>query len=155
MDRKLYDGRIAEIRTVGSDTEALARTIWMEARGEGKRTVTWDDDYRAMVLVGGVIMERVRKPGWWGKTLKEVAVNPSQFSCWRQEDPNVAAGMFVTFSDSSYCMAYGIAVGLITETIDYRVITSGATHYHAKEVHPLWADTLAHVATVGNHLAYA
>lgn len=154
MDRALYDARMAEIRA-GSDTEALARTIWMEARGEGKDTLTWADDHRGMILVGGVVLERLKKPGWWGRTLKEIAVNPSQFSCWRADDPNVSKGLTVSFNDPQYCMAFGVAVGLITGTIDYRAVTLGATHYHAKEVHPDWADKLAHVVTVGRHLGYA
>jgi hypothetical protein len=61
------------------DKQIMGLTIYGEARGEideGK------------IAVGTVILERVDKQGWMGKTIQEVCLKPYQFSCYLPSDPN-------------------------------------------------------------------
>ena len=69
-----------DLNTVTYD-DILARTIVGEARGEG---------HTGMVAVANVVMNRVAKPSWWGRTVKDVCLKPYQFSCWNVGDPNRA-----------------------------------------------------------------
>ena len=45
---------------------------------------------------------------------------------------------------------------IIAEKVLYGMydFTEGATHYHNDTVHPYWADHLAHVVTIDNHIFY-
>ena len=66
------------------EVDVLARTIWGEARGEGKE---------GMEAVASVILNRTeiakRLDGyWWGNTIIQVCQKPYQFSCWNKLDPN-------------------------------------------------------------------
>lgn len=62
-----------DIRTQLTPEQALTLTLWAEARGEGDQ---------GMTAVGCVIRNRAAQPGWWGKSIKQVCLLPSQFSCW-------------------------------------------------------------------------
>ncbi len=55
------------------DLYYLSRTIWGEARGEGRN---------GMLHVGSVILNRVDS-GRWDDSIKEVVLAPSQFTTWR------------------------------------------------------------------------
>ena len=48
-----------------NEIDLLARTIWGEARGEGQT---------GMQAVANVIMNRVKKGGWWGATVQDVVL---------------------------------------------------------------------------------
>ncbi|MDY6408142.1 MAG: cell wall hydrolase [Pseudomonadota bacterium] len=62
-----------------SETEILAKTLYGEARGEG---------ISGLEAVANVILNRVKHPCWWGKSIQEVCLKPMQFSCWNTDDPN-------------------------------------------------------------------
>ena len=122
----------------------IARTIWGEARGEG---------YSGMQAVANVIMNRVRRGGWYGTTPKDVVLKKLQFSVWNDKDPNKAKMLSVNGSDSKFAMAQQIAhlayTGQLTD------ITKGATEYHTKQISPNWDyGKLAQVGTIGNHVFY-
>src|SRR5688572_17412765 len=71
-----------------SDVDAMARTLYGEARGEpeaGQIAVAWVIRNRVTTDLRGD-----KKPDWWGEGVQGVCVNPSQFSCWRTDDPNRA-----------------------------------------------------------------
>ena len=66
------------------DVDALARTVFGEARGEclsGQEAV-------ASVILNRVAFSGRRGGYWWGNTVYEVCHKPWQFSCWNQNDPN-------------------------------------------------------------------
>ena len=52
---------------------AMAATVWGEARGE---------PFEGKVAVAWVIINRSRKPGWWGEDIRSVCSARWQFSCW-------------------------------------------------------------------------
>src|SRR3546814_9887201 len=63
---------------IGNDpVDLLARTIWGEARGE---------PVRGMEAVAAVVMNRVARPGWWGRTVASVCTKAYQFACWNEDD---------------------------------------------------------------------
>ena len=57
-----------------SSVEALALTIWAEARGES---------HDGQLAVGYVILNRAMQ---WHKSIKEVCYAPNQFSCYNSND---------------------------------------------------------------------
>ena len=52
-------------------TEIFAKTLYGEARGEGLKGIE---------AVACVIVNRLKKPCWWGHTIQEVCLKPAQFS---------------------------------------------------------------------------
>jgi len=124
----------------------LARTIWGEARNQG---------HAGMVFVGGVVLERAQKGGWWGKTIKEVCTKKKQFSCWNENDPNLDKLLHVNGHNPEFCTALGVAAELLAGNIHYQSITNGATHYHTASIEPEWTKRLARVVVVGDHIGYA
>ncbi len=126
-----------------SPTDLLARTIWGEARGE---TV------RGMEAVAAVVMNRVARPGWWGRTVASVCTKAYQFSCWNEGDPNRPKLLAVTEADPVFAIAQRIARRAIAGTLNDP--TGGATHYHAAAILPRWAAHKTPCARIGRHLFY-
>ncbi len=127
------------------ETDVLARTLWGEARGEGTE---------GMQAVACVVMNRVRRGGWWGDSVIAVCQKPFQFSCWNQDDPNLPQMRAVTAErDPSFATALRVARRAIYGAIDD--ITGGADHYHAAGIMPYWARGEKPVAVIGNHIFYA
>ncbi|MET4697692.1 N-acetylmuramoyl-L-alanine amidase [Constrictibacter sp. MBR-5] len=124
--------------------DLLARTIWGEARGE---------PVRGMEAVAAVVMNRVARPGWWGRTVASVCTKAYQFSCWNEDDPNRAKLLAVTDADPIFAIARRIARRAVAGTLDDP--TGGATHYHSVDVHPRWATGKTPHARIGRHLFYA
>lgn len=123
--------------------DTLARTIWGEARGEGRE---------GMEAVAAVIMNRVARPCWWGRTIETVCTKPWQFSCWNSNDPNLAKLLSVTEADPSFKTAMEIAT--LAEAGELPDPTNGSTHYHVKTIRPDWAQGRQPCAAIGNHLFY-
>ena len=122
------------------DIDVMARTVFGEARGES---------YQGKVAVAHVILNRVAKGGWWGKTPIEVCTAPRQFSCWNDGDPNRARMMKADLSDK----AYQESLRAVLDAISGQDPTGGACHYHALSVAPKWAEgKQGH--TIGNHLFF-
>jgi len=125
------------------EADVLARTLWGEARGEGEA---------GMQAVAAVIVNRARRPGWWGRGISAVCLQPWQFSCWNEGDPNRAALSQVDADDPAFRSALRIArlalAGVLPDP------TMGATHYHALGMQPRWAAGHAPAATIGRHVFY-
>ena len=131
---------------VNQDRQAdiMARTIWGEARNQG---------IAGMQAVASVIMNRVKRGGWYGATPAEVCQKPYQFSCWLKSDPNYEKLQNVTTADRQFAQAYDIAVKAINGTLADN--TGGATEYHTKSIKPNWNyDKLVKTAAIGDHIFY-
>lgn len=132
-----------------NDAETLARTIWGEARGE---------DYSGRIAVGCVIRNRVKSSIlWWKRSPLEgeyvkVCRCPKQFSCWNEDDPNLAKLESVDESDDDYAECLDISKGLIIGEVPD--ITDGATHYYATSMKesPKWASKLYATRRIGRHI---
>ena len=120
----------------------MSKTIFGEARGEGAR---------GMQAVANVIMNRVKKGGWYGASIKDVVLKPYQFSCWNEGDPN--RNLIENATMAQLGQAYSIAEKVISGELPD--ITGGATNYHAKSVNPYWAAKMTKTAAIGNHIFYA
>lgn len=126
-----------------ADVDVLARTIWGEARGDGAA---------GMAAVAAVIMNRVRRGGWWGNSVRDVCLKPYQFSAWNTFDPNRLRMLNVDGNDQAFAVALEIARAAVSGSLPDP--TGGATHYHAKSVNPKWAATGTQSAIIGGHVFY-
>ena len=103
--------------------DILARTIWGEARGDGRV---------GMEAVASVVLNRVADPGWWGRDIVSVCQTPWQFSCWNKNNPNREKLLAVTGSDHSFTTALAVADAAVTGTL--ADTTGGATSYYAESI---------------------
>lgn len=135
--------------TIRPSTDALARTIFGEARGEPAR---------GKEAVAAVVMNRVRRARdaggtyWWGATIEDVCMRPWQFSCWNPNDPNFDKVQSVTTENSVFQSCLRIARRATAGSL--KDPTNGATHYHAKSITPPWSKGRSPSAEIGNHLFY-
>lgn len=132
------------ITPVFSDLDIFAKTLWGEARGEG---------HLGIEAVASVIMNRVKNPGWWGKTIRTVCLKPYQFSCWLTSDPNRPKLLEVTEQDEQYRQCKLIADLAIQGLVDDP--TYGADSYHSIHIEPpAWAKTAKKTTVIKNHVFY-
>src|SRR5690606_7288829 len=116
-----------EAASAGGALDVLARTLWGEARGEGRR---------GLEAVAAVIMNR-RAAGRWGASVEAVCRAPRQFSCWNPDDPNRRKLEAVDENDPVFALCREIAAAALAGRLADP--TGGATHYHARGVRPWWA----------------
>lgn len=135
-----------EIQTTSShsyDLEILARTLWGEARGEGKD---------GMEAVAATIMERVASPKW-PDSVAAVCLQPWQFSAWNKNDPNRAKLLTINEANLHYRTALSVAKDAMEGKLSTSV--SGANHYFADWINPpSWARSMDFVGKVGKHNFY-
>lgn len=125
--------------------DVLARTIWGEARGEGRG---------GMEAVASVVMNRYRSEAWYtAPSVAGVAMKRLQFSAWNTSDPNYTAMINVDESDPAFELARKIAIEAISGALADQ--TGGATHYHANSITaPVWTQGATRTAQIGKHLFY-
>ena len=135
-----------EIEMTPSDLDAMVRTVYGEARSEsveGKIAVFW------------VILNRARKPGWWGQSPAEICYKPWQFSCWNQSDPNREVARNLSVNSK----AYGSLLNILAEILcgNWPDPTDRATHYYnPKAVRtPTWAEGRTPTTVIGAHHFFA
>lgn len=130
------------------EVDILARTIWGEARGEGKAGM----EAVAMVICNRAAVARTRGGYWWGNSVIEVCLKPYQFSCWNRNDPNHQKLLSITRDDPVFetarRIAHRVLLGFIKDG------TKGATHYHARSIMPSWAKGQQPCAVIGRHVFY-
>jgi hypothetical protein len=121
--------------------DVMARTIWGEARGEGRA---------GMEAVASVICRRAKFPRWWGHDIRSVCLAPSQFSCWLPSDPNRAKLEAVDSSDEDFVVAMDVAEKAVADLLSDP--THDADSYANLSVsHPRWADAAKQTAIIGHH----
>lgn len=125
------------------DIDTLARTVYGEARGES---------HQGKIAVAYSVLNRVKAKSWYGDTIAEVCRKPWQYSCWNENDPNLARLTSITLDDRDfqkcYCAALEAGLGIIPDP------TSGSRHYHTFNVAPAWAEGKSPVASIGSHKFY-
>ncbi|HRJ60573.1 MAG TPA: cell wall hydrolase [Azospirillaceae bacterium] len=140
------------------DIDTVARTLWGEARGEGRL---------GMEAVADVIRNRQwaaleylarnptkkRHPLFGDGTLAGVCLRPWQFSCWNAADPNLPKLKAVTKEDVHFRQALDIADIAANGILGNH--TRGATHYHHRKIpKPVWTAGANHCGDVGVHIFY-
>jgi hypothetical protein len=135
----------AAAQAPSEEVDVLARTLWGEARGEGRPGIEG---------VASVVVNRARKrpKAWWGSTIVEVCRKPLQFSCWNPDDPNREKLRAVTEADGAFRTCVDVARAAAGGSLDDA--TSGATHYHTDAIMPPWARNKTPCARIGHHLFY-
>ena len=133
----------------------LAAAVWGEARGESPD---------GQVAVADVVLNRVRHPGWWGRSIHEVLLRdtnhdglPEQFSCFR---PVAKGGQLELLrrpldhdSEQAWHDAFRAAALVIFAVTD-RVVNH-ATHYVATSIPPPgWTKDLVDLGMAGHHHFY-
>lgn len=133
-------------KTDANALDILARTLWGEARGEGRL---------GMECVANVILNR-RKSGvrWWGETVIDICLKPWQFSCWNKNDVNRAKLLSVDCEDPQFMVAYDVADKALNGYLPD--MTHGSDSYHDRRMNPYpkWAEGIAPAATIKNHVFY-
>jgi N-acetylmuramoyl-L-alanine amidase len=131
--------------------EILALTLWGEARGETAE---------GQIAVANVITNRFRRQLGRYKTIKDVCLEPKQFSCWNKDDPNREKMLKLSeqfkreITDKMLKQVHHIAVGAISgiwidntgNSINYMTNTL----FHS-ENRPSWARFPRNPTQIGNH----
>lgn len=128
----------------------LAMNLYHETRGE---------TLAGNIAVGYVTMNRVADPRY-PDTICGV-VHQAKYHGWDLVNPIRNRCQFSWYCDGlsdnpqdgkamleSVILAQHVIAGTVTD------ISQGATHYHAKYVNPYWADDMAVVLEVGQHIFY-
>lgn len=135
------------------DIDVLARTLWGEARGEGRG---------GLIAVAWTIRNRVEmdlhndgKPDWWGEGYQGVCLAPWQFSCWNKTDANypyLVGQKLIPAAQFMQCREAAVAV------IEGREAdpTGGATHYYSTSMPkpPAWAAKARRTCKIGRHIFF-
>ena len=120
--------------------DALARTLWGEARGEG---------IAGMEAVAAVAMNRMRDQRRWPNDITGVVRQPRQFSAWNVGDPNRTRMLLVDSRDPQFRQAMEIATRAYDGQLEDP--TKGSNHYHTHSVNPVWSRGKKPVVKIGNH----
>ncbi len=145
----LYKGHVKTdnvFKYTQEDIDIVARTLWGEARGE---------NYQGRLAVAWVVRNRATKsPAYnWPNTPKGVCLQPWQFSCWNENDPNLSELKQVTTQDPIFKECLAIAKFVLTG--DIADPTLEADHYYASWIKtPPWAVGKKVTATIGQHRFY-
>lgn len=127
-----------------ADLYCMARTIYGEARGE---------DLDGKIAVAHVILNRFRSGKWFaGLSLAETCLQPRQFSCWNDGDPNRAPVMEADIGDRAFAESLYAALGAMTG--HFADPTARSCHYHADSARPGWARGRLPAVTIGRHVFY-
>lgn len=136
---------VPPVRDTSTARDILARTLWGEARGEGREGITG---------VASVVVNRASRGAnyWWGGTIEDVCRKPWQFSCWNQHDPNRRKLLQVTSGDAAFNICLEVADAAVNGRL--QDVTFGSTHYHDFSVHPTWAHNRSPCIRVGKLIFY-
>ena len=133
-----------EIAEMDIGLDIAARTLWGEARGDGKA---------GMLAVAWVIRNRAMRPGWWGRDLRSVCLKDRQFSCWNGRDPNRPKMTSLKADDPAYVRAARLMCDVMLADKEGDP-TREATHYHARYVDAFWAAGHEPCFETAGHLFY-
>lgn len=117
----------------------LALNIYFEARNQ---------PVKGQYAVAHVTLNRAAQGN---KSIKEVVLEPGQFSWVKNNHRNMRASKIYVGEKDAFSKAVQIALSAYV-TPDP---TNGATHYHASYVRPKWASKLKRKTKIGQHIFYA
>jgi len=118
----------------------LPNVVWAEARGE---------PYEGKVAVAEVVLERIRDQRW-GNDVASVVLQPWQFSCFNQQDPNAA--LRPRPSDKKGYAVFKECCRAAADAVNGSTLTGRANHYvNLKVARPVWYDPEKVTAVIGAH----
>lgn len=132
------------------DREIWARTVWMEARGDGDV---------GMLAVAHVINNRFKSGRWscGGKiTHALICLNDLQFSCWNADRNDQNREKMAVCDEYDDALIYCRSVVRMIEDGDHDP-TGNATHYYSVSMPlaPVWAASGTFTVKIGKHRFYA
>lgn len=127
--------------------DILARTLYGEAEAGNIKDAT---------AIAHVVVNRVGR-AYWPDSVAEVCLQPWQFSCWNQNDPNRVRILAASGSWFEKCKV--IAAEVIKSGCNGCDPTSRSTHYYQSNIkEPKWARNKRPIYKVGHksgaHLFY-
>lgn len=141
---------------ITDDCDTLARTIFGEARGEGKmgmRAVANTVSNRVMIAEHYMDLHREPHPIYGSGSFESACMAPYQYSCWNEGDPNREIIEKATTDSPVFADAVSIAQAVISGMLDD--VTKGSTHYYNKLIPtPKWAIGKTPCFEYGNHLFF-
>lgn len=135
---EIYLPNQTESLTKQKEITLLTMCVYGEARGEV---------YEGKLAVAQVIMNRVAKGGWYGKSIKDVVLKPYQFSCFNTWDPNFPK-LFQP-NKNLWKQCFKAAWNAYSEMMADP--TDGATHYCVYKINPPWIRAMEETNRIGNH----
>lgn len=121
----------------------LAMNIYHENRG---------DTYQGQSAVAQVTMNRAQ---WRQNNVCKTVMERNQFSWTRNAVVKTSVGYQVKlFAEPKELKAWETAKDIAFQTLNKHGSWLKATHYHALNVHPEWANKLKYVGRFGNHVYY-
>jgi spore germination cell wall hydrolase CwlJ-like protein len=121
----------------------LATAIYFEARGES---------VKGQRAVGEVILARTRQAGR-PKSVCGVVYEGSHRSTGCQFSFTCDGIADVVRNSAAWARAKRVAA-LVLSSSARKIVSRGATHYHATSVRPYWASSMVKVARIGSHIFY-
>lgn len=137
----------ASAGAVDYEVEIVAKTLWGEARGEGRD---------GMHAVACVIRNRKQRRHRGLDSYSAVCLSPWQFSCWNAGDANRRKlDALLREPDAPFRDALAVAQALVRDG-GLADITDKATHYYATTLRqpPYWARGKTPCARLGKHLFF-
>ena len=132
-----------------SNAQVLALTIYGEARGES---------VEGMIAVGTVILNRVDRKGWMGKSVKEVCLKPYQFSCFLPTDPNFPKlrALAGNWNDDAVGYCHDVAEMMLSGAIPRNSLLSShnCVQYATTDCQADWIRKMRPLAQIGRHIFY-
>lgn len=127
--------------------DTLARTLWAEARAQ---------PVRGIEALAAVILNRAGRAAADGLApsarVAAACRDPAGFACWDEGHPDNAAMLAVAGTDLVFATCLRVArralAGLLPDP------TGGATRYHNRSDHPIWAAGRSPSAEIGDRLFY-
>lgn len=112
----------------------LTLNVYHEARGE---------NVKGQMAVVYVTLNRAEKRDM---TIKEVVLEPNQFSWTNQKKKN--------YWNVKKTKAFMDCMKVVYKALDSKDFTNGATYFHNIRVRPDWRKSMKYVGTYGNHKFY-
>lgn len=142
------DVQPADSTTISRDQTVLAKTLWGEARGEGKA---------GMRAVAAVVLNRLRVRYRGCDSVAAVCLDPKQFSCWNGDDVNLPLMQRLGATpDLDYQNALDIAAQAMAGQVPDPTLNS--KHYVATTLPaaamPTWLRGKAPAVVIGRHAFY-
>jgi hypothetical protein len=122
----------------------LADAMYYEARGEGRA---------GQLAIAEVVYNRMRS-GYYPNTICGVVFEGSSLRTGCQFSFTCSGDMARRKSAVVWRRAQRLALQVVTGIVQLQNTTGGALSFHAEDVAPGWADTMARTVQIGHHIFY-
>lgn len=126
------------------EVTVLALLVWREARGCASRG--------ARVAVAGTVLNRVRRPSWWGTSVLAVVFKRWQYSSLTDpHDPQLTT--WPSSFDAIWLECLEVAANVLDGT-EATTMPGADSYFDASIAPPAWATRKTYVGTIGRLTFY-